>query len=134
MSVFADTSALYALLDRDDRFHVAAAATWKQLLTNDEPLVTSNYVILECFALVQRRLGMDAVRDLATRLLPLLTTEWIGDSDHELAEAALLAAGRRDISFVDFASFQVMRRTDVVRAFTFDPHFTEQGLQILPGA
>ena len=133
MTVFADTSALYALLDRDDRFHGAAAAAWRDLVLAEDTLVTSNYVLLECFALVQRRLGMDALRDFANRLLPVLGTEWIGESDHRLAQAALLTAGRRDISFVDFASFQVMRRADVRRAFTFDAHFAEQGFESVPG-
>ena len=53
-------------------------------------------------------------------------------SDHDLAGTALLAAGRRDISLVDFSSFQVMRRMELRRAFAFDPHFSEQGFEVVP--
>jgi predicted nucleic acid-binding protein len=132
VSVFADTSALYAVLDRDDRFHDAAAETWRSLLGDGISLVTTNYVLVECHALVQRRLGLEATRALATRVVPVLSTEFVDAADHDLAVAALLAVGRRDVSLVDFSSFQVMRRTQLRRAFAFDPHFSEQGFEIVP--
>ncbi len=132
MSVFVDTSGLYALLDQDDRFHGEARTAWSDLLGRGDPLVTSNYVLVETFALVQRRLGMDAVRACADRLLPVVGTEWVGDEDHRTALAALLAAGRRDLSLVDCASFRVMRRERIREAFTFDTHFAEQGFETVP--
>lgn len=132
MSVFVDTSALYALLDRDDRFHSQAATAWRELIESGNRLSTSSYVILECFALVQRRLGMEAVRALADHLVPLVLTEWIGESEHRVAHAAMLSAGRRDVSLVDYTSFHLMRARSVRRAFTFDPHFSEQGFTPVP--
>jgi predicted nucleic acid-binding protein len=57
----------------------------------------------------------------------------VSEADHELARATLIATGRRDVSLVDFSSFQVMRRMSLRRAFTFDPHFSEQGFEVLPG-
>jgi predicted nucleic acid-binding protein len=45
---------------------------------------------------------------------------------HEAAIAALLAAGRRQLSLVDCSSFELMRRREVSRAFAFDRHFREQ--------
>lgn len=134
MSVFVDTSALYALLDRDDRFHGEARAAWADLLGGDNPLVTSNYVLVETFALVQRRLGMDAVRACADRLLPAVGTEWVDEDDHQTALAAVLAAGRQDLSLVDCASFRLIRRLRIRTAFTFDPHFAEQGFETVPAA
>jgi predicted nucleic acid-binding protein len=62
--VFVDTSALYALLDRDDRRHADAAAIWRRLAEEARPLTTHSYVLVEAFALVQRRLGPAAVRAL----------------------------------------------------------------------
>lgn len=50
---------------------------------------TSNYVLVESFAPVQRRLGLDALRGLAGILVLLLQPLWI---DEELHAAAL--AGR----------------------------------------
>ena len=48
------------------------------------------------------------------------------------AMTALIAAARRDISIVDWASFEIMRRRGVHEVFTFDQHFREQGFSPLP--
>ena len=134
MTAFVDTSALYALLDGDDRFHALAATAWLELLPSEDQLVTSSYVLVEACALVQRRLGIAAVRDLSDHLLPVLGTEWIGEAEHRTAHAALLASGRRDLSLVDCVSFHVMRKARIRRVFTFDPHFAEQGFEPIPAS
>lgn len=132
MSVFADTSALYALLDRDDQFHAAARDAWAGLLSQAEPLLTSNYVLVESFALVQGRLGVEALRTLTDDLLPVVAVQWVSEDDHRIAVGGVLAAGRRTLSLVDCASFAVMRRQHLRRAFTFDRHFREQGFEVVP--
>ncbi|HYN76296.1 MAG TPA: hypothetical protein VES73_00695 [Lamprocystis sp. (in: g-proteobacteria)] len=52
--IFVDTSALYAILDRDDAAHMAARETWTAWLAEaDGPrLVASSYILVEAFALV----------------------------------------------------------------------------------
>lgn len=67
--VFVDTSALYALLDRDDAHHPEAARTFQDLLAQRVRLLTHAYVVVESLALVQRRLGMEAAKALALDLL-----------------------------------------------------------------
>jgi len=112
--------------------HARADAAWRALL-NAEPLpVTSNYVVVEAFALVQSRFGMDAVRRLHEEILPPLTVEWVTEADHHAAVAAVLAADRRPLSLVDCASFEGMRRLGTQRAFAFDPHFEELGFEPVP--
>jgi predicted nucleic acid-binding protein len=56
----------------------------------------------------------------------------ITEADHGHAHNALLAAGRRTLSLVDCGSFHVMSSRAVRSAFTFDPHFVEQGFEVLP--
>ena len=51
--IFVDTSALYAVLDRDDANHTVARDTWESLLRSSQRLLTHNYVLLETAALVQ---------------------------------------------------------------------------------
>ncbi|NJR43911.1 MAG: tetratricopeptide repeat protein, partial [Akkermansiaceae bacterium] len=55
---------VYAVLDRDDAVHERARRTWEDLLGDERLLITTNYVALETAALVQHRLGMEAVRVL----------------------------------------------------------------------
>ena len=131
--ILVDTSALYAVLDRDDEHHTAAKTTWARLLQTDEPLLVTNYIVVETTAIVQHRLGMEAVRVLCGDILPALDLHWITEADHAHAQNALLAADRRKLSLVDCSSFHVMRSRLVRRAFAFDPHFGEQGFDLLPG-
>lgn len=130
---FVDTSALYAVMDRDDQRHAVADAFWQQTLSTDEVLVTSNYVVVECFALVQSRLGMEAVRLFADAVLPAIEVRWVAPEDHHTATQAVMAAGRRGLSLVDCSSFQLMRRLGIRRAFSLDRHFAEQGFELVPG-
>ena len=129
---FVDTSALIALLDRSESKHPACARAWRTLLAEDEPLVTSSYVLVETYALAQRRLGIDAVRTLTTDYVPLFTVDWIDDAVHAAALASLLTANRRELSLVDCVSFEIMRRRDIAKAFTLDTDFAKQGFSVAP--
>lgn len=132
MTTFADASALYAVLDADDEFHARAREAWATLLAEDATLVTTNYVLVETFALVQARLGMEAVRALSDHLLPAMRTIGATEEDHRGAVQALLAADRRDLSLVDCSSFLVMRRLGLRSVFTFDADFRKQGFEMVP--
>jgi predicted nucleic acid-binding protein len=127
LTTFVDTSAWLALVDADEERHGEAAAAWRSLLERDAPLVTTSYVLVETYALAQRRLGQAAVRVLADDLLPVAEVEFVGRDAHDRAIAAVIAANRRDLSLVDAVSFDVMRRRGIFRAFAFDRHFTEAG-------
>jgi len=108
VAVFVDTAGFYAVLDSDDVHHPAASEEWASLLTSDEPLVTSNYVVVESSALVQRRMGMAALRALMEEALPAIQVEWVSEADHWTGLEALLTADRRGLSLVDCTSFQIM--------------------------
>lgn len=128
--VFVDTSAFYALLERDDLHHKTADRQWKQLLDSRAALVTSNYVVVETCALLQRRLGLAAVRVFMEELLPVVTVEWVSPQLHGAAYEAVLAANRKDLSLVDCVSFAMMRAQAARYALTFDRHFREQGFAL----
>jgi len=132
--VFVDTSAFLAVLDADDQNHPAVARAWKDLVGEERELVTNSYVLVETFALVQSRLGVEAVRALDQDLLPAVSVIWLEPELHRAAVGALLTAGRRQLSLVDCASFEVMRRHGLTTALTLDSHFAEQGFQVLPVA
>ncbi len=132
MSIFVDTSALLAVLDAGDGNHPRASAEWEKLVSQKAALVTTSYVLVETFALVQHRLGTEAVRALQEDILPLIAVEWIDAQSHYASVMALIVAGRRDLSLVDCASFETMRRLGITSALAFDRHFREQGFQLVP--
>jgi predicted nucleic acid-binding protein len=126
---FVDTSALYALLDRDDACHAEAAYVWRSLLQRDARLVTTNYVVVESVALVQRRLGLEAVRTLLDDVLPVVHVVWVDERLHDAGCTALLAAARPQVSLVDWTSFEFMRRNGLRNAFAFDDDFWALGFE-----
>ena len=132
MSVFVDTSAFLALLDRAQRRHADVANAWKEIVAADRPLVTSNYVVVETFSLLQRRMGMDAVRALVTCFLPLTETVFATEPVHDAAVSAFLTADRRRLSFVDCVSFELMRRRGIADALSLDADFQREGFRLLP--
>lgn len=132
MTVFVDTSALVALLDSSEERHQATARAWTTLMQEDASLVTSSYVMVETYALTQRKLGLDAVRVLTADFLPLITVDWVDEFVHGAGLASLLTANRRDLSLVDCVSFEIMRRRDLTRALALDSDFSKQGYIVLP--
>lgn len=128
---FVDTSAVLAIMNARDVRHAEAARIWAALLASAGALVTTNYVLVETGALVQSRMGMAAAQVLAEDIAPALDVSWVDEELHRAGTAALLTARRRDLSLVDCISFEVMRRRGVTRAFAFDPHFPEQGFEVV---
>ncbi len=132
MTVFVDTSAFLAIFAADDAFHEAADAVWRTLITQEEPLVCNNYILIETLTLLQRRLGMAAARSFQANVLPSLSIHWVDEALHERAISALLAADRRYLSLVDCSAFETMRLHGIMRAFTFDAHYADFGFEVLP--
>lgn len=131
MNIFIDTSAFLAVLDRSDERHAAAKGTWEEMLNGDHTLLCHNYILVETTAILTRRIGTESVRVFERDVVPILRLVWMTREIHEAAVGAHLAAGRRALSLVDCASFEVMRRTGVRTAFAFDPHFREFGYEVL---
>lgn len=132
-AVFVDTSAIYAALDANDPQHAVAASAMQRLLDDldagERVAITHSGVVTEVAALVQRRLGMAAVRIALEHLFPLLDVVWVDAHLHDRAVTALLAADRRGVSLVDWTSFLVMRDRLLDVAFAFDDDFVEQGFE-----
>lgn len=133
MSLFVDTSALLAFLDADQPRHAEVIDTWDRAVAEGRALFTSNYVLVESFALVQRRLGLEALRALADILVPMLRPLWVDEELHAAGVASLFAARRRKLSLVDCTSFELMRRHGLNEALALDDDFARQGFRLLPG-
>jgi len=133
VTVFLDTSGLYAVFDQDDANHARARTAWVGWLREGAVLLTNNYVLLETAALLQHRIGAAAVRALHQEVMPLLEVDWVTVERHQAGMEAVLVAARKKLSLVDCVSFQTMRHRGVRTAFCFDAHFKEQGFATKPG-
>lgn len=132
MIVFADTSALLAVIDADEANHKRVAESWKLLLSDGNILLSHNYVLVETLALIQARMGMTAVAAFVQDLLPVVSIQWVDEKTNGAALSAFLTANQRQLSFVDCVSFQVMRNLEIRTAFTLDNHFKNQGFKLIP--
>lgn len=132
MSCFVDASALYAFLVRSDADHRAMVTAFRAIAESGRRMLTTNYVLVESAALLQHRIGLDPVRDLDTRIAPLLDVEWVSGELHRRAVARLFQMDRRDVSLVDAVSFTVMDAAGVTDVLGLDDDFTTEGFRLIP--
>lgn len=131
MTVLADTSALFALLDVEGAEHARASETFRGLEAHD--IVTHRYVVAEAAALVRRRLGPSSVADLIDGLLAPMIVLGLTDEVFDTVLAAHAAsADSSGLSLVDRLSFELMRREGITTAFAFDRDFVTAGFAVVP--
>lgn len=128
--VFVDTSAIYAFLDRNDANHKWAVSSFQKLLENDYEIQIHSFALLETIALLQNRLGMDAVETFRKDLQEVLEISWVDRSLYEEAMQKLLQSKKRKISLVDQTSFLFMKREKIEEVFAFDADFEEEGFRL----
>ncbi|MHB0978911.1 MAG: type II toxin-antitoxin system VapC family toxin [Thermoleophilia bacterium] len=132
-SVFVDTSAFIAVVDRDQPWHSAAGAFFDETVASGSPvLMTSSLVVVESTALLQARFSVEFAIAFHDELLPVIDVRGVDDSLLAEATVAWRAARRRLLSLVDCASFALMRRDDIRVAFTFDRDFQDEGFAVVP--
>ena len=120
MSVFVDSSAWYAAADRGDRQN----ATAKRLIATDEPLVTSDHVLIETWRLVHHFISAHAAETFWEGLRRgVATIEQTTSADLEAAWAIGRRFPDQDFSLVDRTSFALMERLGLTRVISFDRDF-----------
>ncbi len=129
MTIFVDTSAIYALVDRADDGHLRAVRGQEAVL--GEELVTHSFVVVETIAIVRRRLGPEAAARLIDDFLPALRIIDVDERLRTRAMTSFRAAIRSDTSLVDFTSFELMRSLDIRRAFALDADFETAGFVLV---
>lgn len=128
--VLVDTSAVFALVDRSDANHQAAAATLRALRTRRTTPLLTNFIVAESHALLLARIGDDVARRWLRE--NVWTIERVSEEDEHEARQIIERYSDKTFSFTDATSFAVMRRRGLRTAFAFDPHFRQYGFNIVP--
>lgn len=123
-----DTSAFYALADADDEHHPEAQEIYRRLRQEGFRVFTTNFVVAETHALLLARLGPGRAREWLARLA--LAVWQVTRQDGERGKAIVLKYTDKDFSYCDAVSFAVMEGLGVSKAFTFDTHFRQYGLEV----
>ena len=120
MKAFVDTSAWYAAANVKDRHHQRAT----ELLAVGLELVTSTFVLVETWLLLQSKVGFATAEEFASYV-------WLGAAKIEPAETSDLeycwrihdAFRDQSFSLVDRTSFAMMERLAIFKVVAFDDDF-----------
>jgi predicted nucleic acid-binding protein len=127
--ILIDTSAVYALIDRSDRWHATAKASLEDIKkARSEPLLT-NLVVAECHALILVRLGAPLARKWLTS--NVWSVQRVTVDDEARAMTIITKYIDKAFSCANATSFAVMERLGIQRAFAFDPHFRQYGFDVI---
>ena len=120
MSLFVDTSVWYAAADSSD----SSNARSKAILSGNEPLVTTDHVLIETWALLRHRIHRRAAERFWEGLRSgVAVVEPVGVADLEAAWQIGVSYRDQDFSIVDRTSFAVMRRLGIERTASLDDDF-----------
>ena len=132
MKLLADTSALLALLFRDDRHHADAVAFLRA--TPQARFVLTELILAEVVTRARARAGAERAVAVARSLLDSRRYEVLF-ADSALLQEALERLGRfadKRLSLTDCASFALLDRLRLVGAFAFDHDFRDCGYRMVP--
>lgn len=118
---FVDSSAIVALVDREDASHGAAVDAYRSLVQARYRLFTTNHVLDEAFALLGMGIGDAARIWLRDQRLALYYVD-----EDDLRAAIAMVAGREGgsaLTLTNALSLVVMERLGVTDAFAVDPSF-----------
>jgi predicted nucleic acid-binding protein len=118
-----DTGAWYAICDTSDEHHTQARIFYEKTI-GAIPLVTTDAILVETWALLSSRLGRNAAialwETLRDSFTPIITLD---QADIEVAWQIMNSFSDQNFSFTDCTTFAVMERLHIERAFAFDHHF-----------
>lgn len=131
VEVFTDTSAWYACFVPTDPRHDTARRIYERLRSAGARLHTTDWVLVETVALMHRRAGAEAARTVCMELLdnPTLEVAYLNE-DLVRASSERYRSSAATISWVDAASFTVMDKLGITRAFAFDRDFASAGFTL----
>lgn len=122
---FVDSSAIVALVDRNDATHEAAVAAYRDLLTQGYKLFTTNFVVAETVSLLAEGAGAGVARQwLRDHRLAVYHAD---EQDERRARALVIGShSERGLSYVDAVSLVVMERLGIADAFAVDTNFLSE--------
>jgi predicted nucleic acid-binding protein len=130
-----DTSAYYALTDRNEQTHGTARAIQQRLIRERWRLYTTNVILAETHALILHRLGYHiALRVLQEIDRSTTTIIRVTATDDQKARDLIATYDDKQFSLTDALSFVVMERLGIDHAFTFDRNFIQYGVPTLTPA
>ena len=124
--ILVDTCAWFAAFIPDDPDYAAASA-W--LENNEQPLITTDYIIDETLTLMRARRQRQRAIHIGAQFFAgeLAKVHGVTDEQFRRAWDVFRAFADKDWSFTDCTSKVVIEQSGTGTAFTFDHHFRQFG-------
>lgn len=132
MKVLADTSALLAMVLRNDQHHLAAARFVRA--NRAVRYLLTDLILGEAATRLRARAGAERAVAFCRDVLGSHRYQVLF-IDAELLDGALAQMQRladKHLSLTDCASFEIMQRLGVSTAFSFDRDFRDRGFEMVP--
>ena len=129
-SIIVDTSAIFALINSADDFHIRATDTYTDLLDSGDQIYTTSYILVEVSALVHRRLGFDPLKSFVQSIQNVWGILWIDRLNHEEAWKRMQDREGAHLSFVDWSTVVLAENTRSA-VFAFDQDFRRLGRWVI---
>ncbi len=121
---FVDSSAILALIDRDDATHSAAVDAYHSLVNDGYRLFTTNHVVGETYDLLYATLGSVVAHQWLSDVgLSIYITDSV--DEEKARERVLSSTSAHPMRYTDAVSLSVMERLGVAEAFAVDPDFLD---------
>ncbi|MFH1452418.1 MAG: PIN domain-containing protein [Armatimonadota bacterium] len=130
-SIFVDTSAFYAMINKGETHHGKIKNFIKK---SKELLVTTNLIFAETISLITKRLGKNIAADFGSGLLnsTRLSIYYLSEDYQKEAWDLFISYKDKDFDYIDAACFTFMKKMNINKVLSFDRHFKQMGFEILP--
>lgn len=135
-TVFVDTGTIFAVKTDADGHHEAAAQFFNQAVQyNLCSFITTDFIIFETVTLMKARLSNSIAIEAGKFLRANEHIKTIKVTEDTIKKAWDIfdRFDDKSFSFTDCTSFAIMKERGITKAFTFDEHFSQFGLEVVPG-
>ena len=127
--IFIDTSAIAAIMNKNDQFHKKAVSFYTKILDEEYSLVLTNFIIAETHALLLKSthdgsLGLKWLGEVAYQAFHIIRPD---ESDEKEGIKLLTKYDDKIWSFTDSLSFRTMEKFSIEYYFSFDKDFKQIG-------
>lgn len=132
-TLFVDTSALVAVLNRRDQYHGDASGKFVGALSEGTKFVTTSHVFAETTTRILRGVGAQAAVAAGNAIRRQKEIDMVYPLSATTDQAWKIFAkyGDQGFSMVDCISFAVMKELSITAAFAYDKHFTVFGFALI---
>jgi predicted nucleic acid-binding protein len=131
---YVDTSAFYAYLVVEDRYHQPVAEYLTSAVAARRTLFSSSLVLGEILGLLQIRHGLEAAARFMADVYPLVMWRWVDRGMFEDIWRLVQSQGKRGFTVVDASAVFCVRERAGSVCVAVDEDLADFGFQVYPGA